>query len=118
MLAAQEDFSLGAFSIGHRVLTMQLIPGVSCKVTLGSCASMQNKEKHPHNTDRLDKLETTVPEPERQIPLPIVVFLSPRLNVIPFVGRNELLQCTLCISLLLLHCFRQIVILSLSLIIS
>lgn len=88
MLAAQEDFSLGAFSIGHRVLAMQIIPGVRCKVTFGSCASMQNKEKHSHNTDRLDKLETTVPEPERQIPLPIVGFLSPRLNVVPFVGRN------------------------------
>ena len=67
---------------------MQIIADVRHKVTLGSCASMQNKGKHPHNTDRLDKLETTGPEPERQIPLPIVGFLPPRLNVIPFAGRN------------------------------
>lgn len=87
--SAQESLSLGAFSTGHSVLTMQIIPGVRHKVTLGSCTSTQNKGKHPLNIDRLDKLETTVPEPERQIPLPIGGFLSPRFNVIPLAERNR-----------------------------
>lgn len=67
---------------------MQVIPEVRHKVTLGSCNSMQNKGKQRLNIDRLDKLETTVPEPERQIPLPISGFLSPSLNVILLAGRN------------------------------
>lgn len=63
ILSAQKGFSPGTFSMGHNMLTMQIIPGGRCRVNLGSCAN--NKGKSSHNTDRLDKLETTVPERER-----------------------------------------------------
>lgn len=88
MHSAQESLSPGSFSTGHMVLTTQIIPGVKHEITLGSCTSMQNRGKHPCNIDRLDKLETAAPEPERQIPLPTGGFLSPRLTVIPLAGRN------------------------------
>lgn len=97
---------------------MQITPGNRSKVTLGNCASMGSKRKHSHKTDRQDKLENIIPEPEIQIPLPIVGFLLARLNEIAFAGRNRVLQSKLCICLLMLHCFRQIVILSLLLVIS
>lgn len=97
LLFAQEGFNLVAFIIGHRVLNVQIIPGDRSKVTLGNCASMQNKGKHSHNTDRQDKPETIVLEPETQIPFPRVGFLLARLNEIPFAGRNRVLQCKLCI---------------------
>lgn len=95
LLFAQEGFSPVAFIVGHRVLTVQMIPGNWRKVTLGNCASMENKGKHYFNTDRQDELETIIPEPETQIPLPIVGFLLARLNEIPFAGRNRVLQSKL-----------------------
>lgn len=88
MHSAQKGLSLGAFRTGHRALTMQIIPHVRHKVTSGRCTSMQNKGKCLRNIDRLEKLETTVPEPERQIPLPTGGFLSPRLSVILLAGRS------------------------------
>lgn len=79
------------------MLTAQIMPDNRSKVSLGNCASMGRKGKRSYNTDRQDKLENIIPEPEIQIPLPIVGFLLARLSEIPFAGRNRVLQCKLCI---------------------